>query len=160
MADPPPFRSAFSDVDASGAGHRLIDYLDAARRAPAIVGAKSWSVDVLVLEPGMRALDVGCGTGEDVVAMADLAQPEGRAVGIDVSATMIEEARRRHGHRRDVSFQTAEACRLPFETATFDACRSERTLQPVDNPDPAVAEMARVLRPGSRVALLEPDWAP
>jgi ubiquinone/menaquinone biosynthesis C-methylase UbiE len=70
MADLPPSRSAFSDVDASGAGNQLIDYLDAARRAPSIVRAKSWSFAVLALKPGMRTLDVGCGTGEDVIAMA------------------------------------------------------------------------------------------
>ena len=96
MAELPPFRSAFSDVDASGAGNQLIDYVDAARRAPAIVDAKTWSFEVLDLEPGMRTLDVGCGTGEDVMVMAEQVQPNGRAVGIDLSATMIEEATRRH----------------------------------------------------------------
>jgi SAM-dependent methyltransferase len=158
MADLPPLRSAFSDVDASGASDLLIDYLDTARRSPFIVGAKSWSFEILTLQPGMRALDVGCGTGEDVIAMADLAQPKGSAVGVDLSANMIVEAKRRHGHRQDVSFQTADAARLPFKSATFDACRCERTLQHIDEPDVAVGEMARVLRPGGRVALLEPDW--
>jgi ubiquinone/menaquinone biosynthesis C-methylase UbiE len=136
MADlPPPFRSAFTDVDASGAGGQLIDYLDAALRAPSINRAKSWSFAVLALGAGMRALDVGCGTGEDVTAMADLVRPEGGAVGVDISATMIEEARRRHGHRQDVRFETADARQLPLEGATFDACRCERTLQRVDDPD-------------------------
>lgn len=158
MAELPPFRSAFSDVDASGAGNQLIDYLDAARRAPAIVDAKTWSFEVLDLEPGMRTLDVGCGTGEDVMVMAEQVQPNGRAVGIDLSATMIEEATRRHGHRQEVRFQTADAAVLPFESGIFDACRCERTLQHVDDPGAAVAEMARVLCPGGRVALLEPDW--
>ncbi len=158
MADLPPSRSSFSDVDASGAGSPLIGYLDAARRAPSIVPAKSWSFEVLGLEPGMRTLDVGCGTGEDVIVMADRVEPKGWAMGVDLSATMIEEARRRHGHRRDVGFQTADAALLPFDNAAFDACRCERTLQHVDDPDAAVAEMARVLRPGGRVALLEPDW--
>jgi len=158
MPDVPPSRSSFSDVDASGAGSQLIDYLDAARRAPSIVGAKSWSFDVLSLESGMSALDVGCGTGEDVIIMADRVKPKGWAVGVDLSVTMIEEARRRHGHRQDVGFQTADAAHLPFANVTFDACRCERTLQHIDDPDGAVAEMARVLRPGGRVALLEPDW--
>ncbi len=158
MAELPPSRSSFGDVDASGAGSQLIDYLDAARRAPSIVAAKGWSFDVLGLEPGMRALDVGCGTGEDVIAMAELVTPEGWAGGVDLSATMIEEARRRHGHRQGVGFQTADATHLPFGNATFDACRCERTLQHINDPDAAVAEMARVLGPGGRVALLEPDW--
>jgi SAM-dependent methyltransferase len=79
-------------------------------------------------------------------------------VGLDVSATMIEEARHRHGERGDVEFVAGDARRLPFDPATFDACRSERTLQHLDDPVLAVSEMARVLRSGGRVTLLEPDW--
>lgn len=47
---------------------------------------------------------------------------------------------------------------LPFNTAAFEACRMERTLQHVRDPDAVVDEILRVLRPGGRVALLEPDW--
>ena len=89
--------------------------------------------------------------------MADLAQPEGCAVGVDVSATMIQEARRRHGHRLDVSFQTADAGLLPFESATFDACRCERTLQH-STTRCGLGRDGTGTSPGGRLALLEPDW--
>lgn len=151
-------RSAFSNVDASASGARLIGYLDAARKAPGIVAAKGWSVEQLALRPGMSVLDVGCGTGEDVVAMAGLVLPGGRATGIDGSAFMVHEARTRHGGQSDVDFVRADARHLPFDAAAFDACRCERTLQHVEDPAQAVAEMARVLRQGGRITLLEPDW--
>jgi SAM-dependent methyltransferase len=158
MAEDRTLRSAFSDVDASGSATHLIGYLDAARLAPGIVAAKAWSIEQLALGPGMSVLDVGCGTGEDVVTMADLIAPNGKAVGIDNAATMVNEARTRHGHRSDVEFVSADAHRLPFAAAEIDACRCERTLQHLHEPDLAVAEMARVLRPGGRITLLEPDW--
>jgi SAM-dependent methyltransferase len=151
-------KSAFSDVDASGSGAHLIGYLDAARRAPTVAAAKAWSVEKLSLRPGTSVLDVGCGTGEDVVAMADLISPGGWAAGVDIAATMVDEARKRHGHRRDVEFMRADACELPFDSAQFDACRCERTLQHLDDPSQAVSEMSRVLRAGARITLLEPDW--
>ena len=151
-------RAAFSDVDGSGLGHHLISYLDDARGSPAVIAAKGWALEALQLSPGMWALDVGCGTGEDVLAMADRIQSDGGAVGIDVSATMIREAEQRHGRRRDVEFTTADTARLPFDGGTFDACRCERTLQHLEDPEAALDEMTRVLRPAGRLALIEPDW--
>ncbi len=84
MTDASPPRTGFSDVDASGAADHLIGYLDAARMAPSILDAKAKMLDRLQVSPGDRALDVGCGTGEDVVAMREAAGPHGQAVGIDI----------------------------------------------------------------------------
>jgi SAM-dependent methyltransferase len=151
-------RTAFADVDSSANASALISYLDAARHAPSIAEAKQWSVERLHLVPGNRVLDVGCGTGDDVVTMASRLGQNGRAVGVDASLVMVAEAQRRHGHRPQVWFGAAEAERLPFGSAAFDACRVERTLQHLSHPDRAVAEMTRVLKPGGRVTALEPDW--
>ncbi len=108
---------------------------------------------------GMRVLDVGCGVGDDVRAMAALVGPEGRAVGIDNSERLIEVARERSA-ASDLSceYRVGLAERLEFDDASFDAVRAERTLQHVADAGRAVAEMIRVLRPGGRLVCFEPDW--
>ena len=151
-------RTGFSDVDASASPSYFIDYLDGARLAPAIIEAKEWSLEHLHLTWGQRVLDVGCGTGEDVAALAGIVGPSGRAVGIDSSTAMIAEAQRRHRRLPEGSFQVGDAQRLPFAAGAFHSCRAERTLQHLPDPEAAVSEMARVLEPGGWIALVEPDW--
>ena len=90
--------------------------------------------------------------------MAAQVGPTGDAVGLDSSQAMITEASMRHRHLPQVSFWVGDAHALPFESDSFDACRAERTLQHLYDPDRAVAEIARVLRVGGRVALLDPDF--
>jgi len=57
-----------------------------------------------------------------------------------------------------VSHQHADATNLPFETNSFDACRSERLLQHLHRPEQAVAEMVRITRSGGWVVLMDADW--
>ena len=151
-------KKGFSDVDASGLSEYFIDYLDGARRQPVIAQSKAWSLRQLQLESGQRALDVGCGTGEDVVTIAAQVGPTGDAVGLDSSQAMITEVAKRHSHVPQVSFRVGDAHLLPFESGSFDGCRAERLLQHLSDPDGALAEIARVLKPGGRVALVDPDF--
>jgi SAM-dependent methyltransferase len=151
-------RTGFSDVDATASPSHFISYLDGARRAPAIMETKAWMLGQLRLGPGQTALDVGCGTGEDVVAMANSVAPNGQAIGIDASTAMISEATSRHARHVHLSFRALDAHHLPFGPGSIDACRAERTLQHVVDPGQVVAEMVRVLCPGGRIALTDPDW--
>jgi SAM-dependent methyltransferase len=147
----------FSAVDAAADPSALVGYLD-------LVAAETTEVErrlqgMLDLAPGRVVLDVGCGTGDDVRAMAELVGPSGRVIGLDASRTMVAEARRRSsGSALPARFLVGDAHDLPFPPATVDACRAERVLQHLADPARAVAEMARVTRPGGRVAVLEPDW--
>ena len=105
--------------------------------------------------PGARILDAGCGTGFDVAALASRIQPDGSVYGMDRSARMVTLAQSRHGGVSGVSFGTGDIEAIPFPDATFDATFAMRTVQYLDDPMPALREMARVTKPGGRVAVVE-----
>lgn len=159
MSGRPPDFGGFSEVDRTGAAETYTGYLDGVRGIEAVAEWKERSFGLLDPLPGAHLLDVGCGTGDDVLSLADRVRPGGRATGIDASAAMIDEARRRAGAREDVTFAVGDAARMPLADDVMDGCRAERTLQHVERPDLAVAEMARVTRPGGWVVAAEPDWA-
>jgi ubiquinone/menaquinone biosynthesis C-methylase UbiE len=148
--------SGFPSVDSAGDAERYVRYLDAQAATPFWQAAKRASIEALELRQGEgSALDVGCGTGEEVRAMAAIA---GAAVGVDASRTFVEEARRRTKPDQDARFEHARAEELPFEDGSFDGVRTERTLQHVDDLASALDEMWRVAKPGARIVALEPDW--
>lgn len=147
----------FTEVDHSRQ-EKLVGYLDSMRAADQTAEMKRRSIDALQLFAGEAVLDVGCGTGEDVAAMAARVAPGGRAVGVDLSVAMIEQAWARHRGSGDVQFEVADAMALPFGDGEFSAVREERMLQHVPEPDKALTEIVRVTRPGGRVLALEPDW--
>jgi len=147
--------SGFPAVDRAGDAERYVQYLDAQAATPFWKEAKRATIDALALPRGATALDVGCGTGEEVRAMAAIA---GAAVGVDASRTLVEEARRRTGPGYEARFEPARAEELPFGDGSFEGVRAERTLQHVDDLGAAVGEMWRVAKPGARVVALEPDW--
>lgn len=157
--DDAPDLGGFDDVDGSASPEALAGYLDAVRGVGAVAEWKRLSMDLLSPAPGAAVLDLGCGTGEDVLALADRVAPGGRVVGVDRSATMLAEARRRAGSRGGVDFLEGDALDLPLPDGALDGARAERVLLHVDDPDRVVAQMMRVLRPGGRIVVAEPDWA-
>lgn len=121
---------------------------------------RSWERDQLGLSRGQRLLDVGCGLGEAALALADDLGVDGEVVGVDVSAQMLRVARSKAGAVRcRVRFTVGDACSLAEPDESFDVVRSERTLQWLADPTAAIAEMARVVRPGGRVSLIDTDWS-
>src|SRR5262249_14549020 len=85
----------FGAVDSSGDPGFFVGYLDQASALSWARAYKPRTIAMLGLAAGHHALDVGCGTGDDVRAMAALVAPTGRVVGLDGSAAMVAEARRR-----------------------------------------------------------------
>jgi ubiquinone/menaquinone biosynthesis C-methylase UbiE len=118
------------------------------------------------LRPGLSLLDVGCGPG---TLSADLAQrvAPGQVVGIDVESDVVELARR---HATDVGASNVEFLVGDFRTAglapaSFDVVHAHQVLQHLSDPVGALAEMARLARPGGLVAVRDGDysgmtWAP
>jgi SAM-dependent methyltransferase len=109
------------------------------------------ALEMLAIGPGDRVLDVACGTG----AFTRLFAAEGAEVtGVDASRTMLEQAVREGGGAGGTRFLRASASDLPFEDASFDAVCCFAALYLIEEPYAAVAEIARVVAPGGRVALL------
>jgi ubiquinone/menaquinone biosynthesis C-methylase UbiE len=151
--------SSFPDVDRAVNAEKLVHYLKAVSSLEMVKRYKQSTYDLLGVQRGEHILEVGCGAGDDAWALAQLAGREGRVVGVDFSQTMIAEASRKTaGFRGSLEFRQADAHQLPFPDCTFDACRVDRVLQHLEAPERAIAEMARVLRVGGRLAAAEPDW--
>ena len=111
----------------------------------------------MYIRPGHAVLDVGCGAGDDLRSLAQLVGPTGRVVGVDNSETMLQEARERT-RGLPVECHTGDAHHLDFAADSFDSCRAERVLQHVEDPFQAFAELVRVVRPGGRVVVADPDY--
>jgi demethylmenaquinone methyltransferase / 2-methoxy-6-polyprenyl-1,4-benzoquinol methylase len=104
------------------------------------------------LTPGASALDVACGTGRLTEELARASGTHGRVVGVDFSPRMLEEARRR---RPGLEWVEADALSLPFLEASFDAATIAFGLRNLAQPKGGLAEMARVVKPGGRLVVLE-----
>ena len=111
--------------------------------------------DWLNIPQGGTALDVGCGPGNVTASLGRAVGQGGLALGVDISKPMLARAVRAHSGPQ-VGFLRADAQRLPLRDDTIDALVSIAVLQLVPDPAAAVAEMARVLRPGGRLALMVP----
>ena len=112
----------------------------------------------LALRPGLNVLDVGCGTGDFLRLLATIVSP-GTAVGVDLSETMIAEARQRAGENMDnLSFRVGSVLELPFPSASFDRVLATQVLLHVPDPLKALVEVQRVLAPSGAVCISEIDW--
>lgn len=143
-------------MDSSGDARAFIAYLDEA--GDLMAGLKREMIAALDLEPGDGALDVGCGTGDDLSSLAAVVGPSGRVVGVDRSGDLVAEARSRTRGSPGVEVFVGDAQALPFSVDEFSAARVERVLMHVDEPRAVLGELARVTRPGGRVVVTEPDW--
>lgn len=149
--------TGFCDVDGTGYAADFITYLDQA--ADHFKPLKIFTHSLLRLRPGERVLDVGCGCGDDLRELAILVTPNGCAVGIDNSQSMIDEARRRHaGCELPLQFERGDAGHLRWQADYFDVCRADRVFQHLPDPDRTLNEMLRVLKPGGRVLVVDRDW--
>ena len=117
----------------------------------------------LALRGGEKIVDFGCATGRMSLAMAPAAGPDGKVIGIEVSAEQIAEARRfAAGQTEGTRFEIRQGDALapPIrdeEWGTFDVVHSRFLLEHLPDPLAAVRVMARAVRPGGRVILADDD---
>jgi ubiquinone/menaquinone biosynthesis C-methylase UbiE len=119
---------------------------------------KALSYELLQIQPGMRVLDVGCGVGVDLVALAERVGPHGLVVGIDPDPALLWEAHAVTAGRGTIQLGLGRAEHLGGDDGSFDRVRADWVLQDVPRPQIAIAEMWRMLGPGGLLELIEPDW--
>ena len=149
----PKNTGAIQAVWASPIGSMFYDNAQALARR--FFNAWQHPTDWLNIPQGGTALDVGCGPGNVTASLGRAVGQGGLALGVDISKPMLARAVRAHSGPQ-VGFLRADAQRLPLRDDTIDALVLIAVLQLVPDPAAAVAEMARVLRPGGRLALMVP----
>ena len=115
----------------------------------------------LGLRPGMKIVDVGCGTGDFTRYIASLAPGKHRIIGVDLRANNLRSAEKQTEKEgiRGISFRKGDAYNIPVEDGWADLVCCRTLLMHLTDPTKAVREMSRVARKGGAVAAFEPGGA-
>lgn len=132
--------------------------LEAAYQTTDVVEQRAIVLRLLGLEPGQSVLDIGSGPGLLTRELADQVGPSGRVRGLDLSEPMLEMGRRRCADLPQVEFHQGDAAALPFDAGSFDAIVTTQVFEYVPDIAGALAEAARVLRPGGLLGILDTDY--
>jgi len=134
-------------------------YDNAQALARRFIAAWQLPIDWLDVPQGGVVLDVGAGPGSITATLGHAAGPDGLALGVDVSEPMLARAVRAAAAPQ-VGFLRADAQRLPFRDQSFDVAVSIAVFQLIPDPAAALSEIARVLKPGGRLAVMIPTLRP
>lgn len=114
------------------------------------------TVKVSGAKAGSSVLDCATGTGDLALEFKRTVGTQGRVLGTDFNADMLSHAPSKASRKGlDVAFEVADAMHLPYADATFDVASISFGIRNVDVPKTALAEMARVVKPGGRIVVLE-----
>jgi ubiquinone/menaquinone biosynthesis C-methylase UbiE len=138
--------------DAAAPGWELQD----GWREQQTVAVTDWLCRNAGLAPGMRSLDIACGSGQPALTVVRRVQPGGRVVAIDLSSSMVAVASKRAAAAglSNVEFRQMDMEQLDFDDASFDAATCRWGLMFSPDPGRATREIHRVLRPGGRFAAI------
>lgn len=128
---------------------------EAMAATPDMMAQRRAVLAAMSLKPGERVLDVGAGNGIMAREVLDHIGPSGTVSGLDSAAPMVAMARVLCPQG---SFVEGDASDLPFEDASFDCVTAAQLICFLPDPDRALREMYRVLRPEGRVVILDTDW--
>ncbi|MFJ6795403.1 class I SAM-dependent methyltransferase [Streptomyces sp. NPDC091268] len=125
------------------------------RKFPADGPAFATAVADFGLRPGDRVLDAGCGTGRALSALREAVGPSGTVLGADLTPQMLAAARQA-GRDAQGTLLLADVARLPLRDGALDAVFAAGLVAHLPDPAADLRELARVVRPGGRLALFHP----
>jgi demethylmenaquinone methyltransferase/2-methoxy-6-polyprenyl-1,4-benzoquinol methylase len=119
---------------------------------------KRFTIELSGVRPGHQVLDIAGGTGDLAMKFSDLVGPSGKVVLADINASMLKVGRSRladSGYAGNIEYVQADAEHLPFPDNSFNAVSIAFGLRNVTDKDQALRDMARVLKPGGKLMVLE-----
>jgi ubiquinone/menaquinone biosynthesis C-methylase UbiE len=146
----------FASVDQANSGH-FASRLDAMHALDFFRAYKKETFLLMRAQPGSRVADIGCGTGDDAKRLTEVVGTSGHVTAFDLSEALLNEAKTRHAGTPNLDFVVSPADHLDAPDAYFDAVRADRVLTHVPNIAAALREMSRVVKPGGRIVVSEPD---
>jgi len=148
----------YTNVDRTEDPAFCIRFMDAMRSLPEVQAGRARAEAMVGLRSGIRVLELGSGTGDQARELALRVVPDGEVVAVDYSQAMVSLATARHGESGlPLTFEQGDVCDLRFPAGSFDACWTERMLCHLPDPSAALAEIARVLKPGGRLLAIDGD---
>ena len=154
----------WTHIDESEYPQTFVKFLKEMSALDATKVYKEKIVTLAGLMAGQSVLEVGCGTGDDLIDLSCIVGVRGRVVGVDKSAVMVSCAKQKCADAANVEVMVAAAEDLPFADCEFDLVRVDRVLQHLLDPVVALQEMARVLKGkdnqyNRQIVACEPDWS-
>ena len=148
-------RMRIPGVPRYGPGAQFYDILSL--ECPVYRVGRSRAIELMELKPGDRVLDIGCGTGLNFPLLRDKVGPQGHVVGVDASAAMLAQARKRARSWENVTLLEVDAgnMRPQIGSWTFDAMIVTYALSIISDWTSAWDQAMAQLRPGARVAVVD-----
>ena len=151
--------TGFRDVDSSGDPNACNRCLDLITGIPFFHEIKQVSFRILADTDPLRVWDAGCGAGRELVALASCLPVNCQIMGLDASESLLARAAERTAGVRDrCSLVRGDIKNIPCRDRVFDACRIDRVLQHLHEPEQGIFELTRILKPGGTLIAFDNDW--
>ncbi|KAI1329973.1 S-adenosyl-L-methionine-dependent methyltransferase [Xylariaceae sp. FL0255] len=148
-------------LDWSGAPENVFEFMEARTASNSAAFLLPTLREIHARNPKLKVLDVGAGSGSMTAGFAQVITPDGHVTGVDINPKALSRtsivAERWGITSKNISFQTADGYKLPFEDGTFDVVHCHQVLVHNKNPWEILAEMLRVTKPGGVCAAREGD---